>query len=77
MPQERIETYRKAVEQDLGNIDARYQLGLAYYQARRVKEAIAELQRVIILDPKHADAHFQLSLWYYGRCMFDAAIEAS
>ncbi|MGH7410821.1 MAG: tetratricopeptide repeat protein, partial [Candidatus Methylomirabilis sp.] len=54
MAEETIETYRKTVEQDPGNIEARYQLSLGYYHARRVKEAIAEMQRVIILDPKHS-----------------------
>jgi type IV pilus assembly protein PilF len=40
----------------------RYQLGVEYFQGRRVEAAIEELDKALVADPENADAHNMLGI---------------
>ena len=44
--------------------DLHYSAGLALYNLKRYREALAELKQVVALNPKHAPGHFGLALTY-------------
>ena len=46
---------------------AHYERGLDYRQRNGWGAAIAELENALVLNPSHADSHFQLALAYDGR----------
>ncbi len=41
---------------------ARYQLGVEYFQGRRIEAAIEELEKALVADPENADAHNMLGI---------------
>ncbi|MBA2527191.1 MAG: tetratricopeptide repeat protein [Pyrinomonadaceae bacterium] len=41
-----------------------YGMGIAYLQSRRFADAIDELERVVVLNPKKAEAYYALALAY-------------
>jgi TonB family protein len=44
--------------------DLHYGMGIAQMNSRRFSEAIAELKRVVSLNPKHAQGHYALAMAY-------------
>jgi type IV pilus assembly protein PilF len=40
----------------------RYQLGVEYFQGRRIEAAIEELEKALVADPENADAHNMLGI---------------
>ncbi len=63
--QNAIEIYRKAIKLDPANTDVRTDLAIAYFNLGIIDLALAELNKVIKIDPKHAYAHYNLGvvLW--------------
>ncbi len=54
--------YRSCLELDANFIQARYNLGIVCTDLERWDEAIQSLERVLALDPNHADAYNQLAV---------------
>ncbi len=59
------EHFSSAIDWDSKFVGAGYNLGLAYYQTERYKEAIAPLELEIKLDPANASAKHLLGLSYF------------
>ena len=51
-----------------------YNLGLLYGRQGKLEDAIAELQQVIQIDPKHLQAHFNLGVIYQNQGKLEDAI---
>ncbi len=52
-----------------------YKLGLAYYDSEMYEDAIHELHKALEITPKHAKAHYQLSMVYKSAGMLKEADE--
>lgn len=72
---EAVAAYRKALERDPQNSNARVNLAAALARRGNVAEAIAELERVVAADPEHALAQANLGLLLAGRGARARAIE--
>lgn len=61
-PREALEALEKAVRLAPGNAEARYQLGIWLYRARRYPDAVPQLEKVVALRPRDARAYDYLAL---------------
>jgi tetratricopeptide (TPR) repeat protein len=64
---EAVAAYRKALERDPQNSNARVNLAAALARRGDVADAIVELERVVVADPEHALARANLGLLLAGR----------
>ena len=62
---EAVELYEKSIEA-YPTAEAHTFLGWTYSWMGRIDDAIAECQKAIEVDPKNADAHYQLGIAYFG-----------
>jgi tetratricopeptide (TPR) repeat protein len=69
------EILTKAIKYDKNNYEAYYYRGCARINARKYKEAIADLERAVELKPDYADAYFNLGRTYYMMHDEDMACE--
>ena len=73
-----IADLQKVVEQYPQCRDARRELGISYYQADRVEEAMEQFKALQAIDPDDVAAHYNLAVLYRRQGMKDkAAQEAS
>jgi len=56
----RIEAQKRVIEQDPGNAQAHFQLGLSYMALGRHREEIAAYEEAVRLKPDFADAYYNL-----------------
>ena len=59
------ETLTKAIKYDKGNYEAYYYRGCTRINAKKYKEAVADLEKAVELKPDYADAYFNLGRVYY------------
>lgn len=59
-----IANYRKFLEKNPKNIDARVELAICYSENNNFPEATKVMQEALNQDPKHLDAHFHLGIIY-------------
>jgi Flp pilus assembly protein TadD len=52
-----VRAYEEGLALDEGHKDLHFQLGVAFEKMGRFDQAVAEFRRVIVLDPKHAEAY--------------------
>jgi tetratricopeptide (TPR) repeat protein len=45
-----------------GNVEALYNQGVIFWNAGKIAEAKKQFEEVVKLDPKHADAHYQIGM---------------
>ncbi len=68
-----IGEYKKALELNPGSTAVTFNLAIAYYKERNLKETISALEKIIQLDPNDYEAYYNLGcLKLYGR-NFEAA----
>jgi tetratricopeptide (TPR) repeat protein len=60
-----VAAYRTALLRQPDSVETQYELAAALARLDRRAEAIAEMQRVLELDPGHVLAHERLAIWYY------------
>jgi Tfp pilus assembly protein PilF len=65
-PNEAVPYFRKALEADPGDVDARIGFGQALVSLGQFEEALAQLQEAVRIAPREARVHFQLSRLYFG-----------
>ncbi|GAG29126.1 unnamed protein product, partial [marine sediment metagenome] len=65
---------QKAIKLDQDDVEAHYQLGIAYMGKRLDEEAINSLQKVLKLAPSRAGAHFRLGVLLERTGSLDSAI---
>jgi serine/threonine protein kinase/Flp pilus assembly protein TadD len=70
---EGIELLERAAEG--GRPDIVYHLGMAYSDMRNARKAIATYERLVALDPDHAEAHCNLGSFYLGYGRLEEAVE--
>ena len=73
--QEAEETLTKAIKYDKSNFEAYYYRGCAKVNANKYKEAIADFEKAVELNPSYADAYFNLGRTYYMMQDEDKACE--
>ncbi|HPF95382.1 MAG: tetratricopeptide repeat protein [Candidatus Magasanikbacteria bacterium] len=56
---------KKAITAKPDYLAARYQLGVVYERQNRVKDAVGELEKVLVLNNKDVGVAFELSILYY------------
>lgn len=66
-PQEAINFYERATNDDPNNADNFAELGAAYYIAHQWDQAIAALERAVQLQPDHGHAHYYLGVLYAAK----------
>ncbi len=72
-----IEWYQRALELDPGNVNARTDLGTAYFYTGRPQDALREYRKSLASDPKHEPTLFNIIMVNLeGTHDFDAAQEA-
>jgi len=71
-----IVTAEIAVKNNPANFEFYVELGMAYFHAGRLDEAMAAFQRAIVLNPSAADAYNGIGRVYYHTGPAQAAIEA-
>ncbi|NQT02056.1 MAG: tetratricopeptide repeat protein, partial [Planctomycetes bacterium] len=71
---EAVALCQKAIKLDRNNVEAHYQLGIAYTGKRLDEEAVNSLQKVLKLDPDRAGAHFRLGVLLERTGALDSAI---
>lgn len=59
-----IETTNEVVRFNTDDPDSHFQLGLEYWVAKKLDEAILQFQEVVRLDPENAHAYWNLGLLY-------------
>ncbi|KKL88376.1 hypothetical protein LCGC14_1925370, partial [marine sediment metagenome] len=69
-----ISTCLKALALNDDDVEARYQLGVAYMGNRSVDKAIDSFKKVLKLDPGRAGAHFRLGVLYEKASALDDAV---
>ena len=70
-----IGEYKKALELNSGSTAVYFDLAIAYYKERNLKETISSLERIVQLDPNDYEAYYNLGcLKLYGR-NFEAACD--
>ncbi|MBM4160401.1 MAG: tetratricopeptide repeat protein [Ignavibacteria bacterium] len=67
--------YRKYLEKNPENTNARVDLGTSYYESGNATEAISEMESALKYDPKHLQAHFNLGVVNLGAGRVDVANE--
>jgi len=72
---EAIRTFRHVITRRPDHALAHYNLALVLKRVDRTKDAIAELQRALAIQPR-AEAHFALGTLYFHQGEFDRAIAA-
>jgi tetratricopeptide (TPR) repeat protein len=77
-----IDDFRRALDRDPDDVDARHNLALCYLRARQDDLALIELERVRTALPDFADAYYHLARIHHrrgdhhrAREMLDAALE--
>ena len=70
---EAFSAYRQAVELAPESIDAKNQLGKAYFDNNRLEEAQSEFERAVRGSPNSKEAHLGLSATYLARGMWEKA----
>ncbi len=73
--EEEIEAYKQAIRTNPDDVQAHYNLGVAYFSSGKYKEAIDALKQAIRIDPDYAMAHNNLGVAYYLSNDRDSAIE--
>ena len=71
---EAISLCQKAIKLDQNDVEAHYQLGIAYMGKRLDEEAINSLQKVLKLDSGRASANFRLGVLLERTGSLDSAI---
>ncbi len=66
--------FKKAIENDEGYFEARYQLGLAYLAQKKYESAEKELLKVLRLNPSYDETHIALAKTYVGLSRTEDAI---
>jgi tetratricopeptide (TPR) repeat protein len=74
-PRRSVELTTQALQADESLAEARYYLGLAYFDLGRHDDAIRELERVVKSGPKMSDAYFSLGTAYLETGRLDEALE--
>ena len=70
-----IDEYKKVLALNPGSTDVYFDLAIAYYKERNLKETISSLEKIIQLDPNDTEAYYNLGcLKLYGR-NFEAACD--
>ena len=69
-----LETFRRATEEQPDHAGGHYRLGTALLQRGRAREAAAELERAVALDPRHTQAWvnlggLRLMMWDFAGCV--------
>lgn len=59
-----VRAMEKVVSSYPFNLEARFQLGLLYFNSKKYDDAISQLESVLILAPKHSNALYSLGLTY-------------
>ncbi len=65
-----IEFLERALQRNPASAQTKTKLAVAYNAASRLEEATARLEEVVLAEPDHADAHFQL-----GRVLMKRGLE--
>ncbi len=68
--------FDRLVQKYPDDVSIRYSLGLSYFFLRRMDDAFAEFEKVIELNPKHANAYMNLASIYESRGEISQAIES-
>ena len=73
---EAIDKYKHFIEKHPDHIVALYQLGVAYSDAERWKEAVTTLNAVVACEPNHAEAYNSLGHAWAGMLQWDKALQS-
>ena len=71
-----VEDAREEVRNNPDDANAHYNLGIAYYNTGKHKEAIESYKQAIRLDPDFAMAHYNLGTTYNNTGKYQKAIES-
>lgn len=69
-------SYRCAIQFDENNAQAWNNLGLVHLGRRELSNAIAALNRAVVVDPNYARAHYHLGMAYDADGAYDQAIRS-
>ena len=59
-----IEAYKKYLNLNRSDVDARVDLGICYFESGEIETAVSEIESVIKVQPKHQMAMFNLGIIY-------------
>ncbi len=68
-----IDEYKKALELNPGSTAVTFNLAIAYYKERNLKETISALERIVQLDPNDTEAYYNLGCLKLYQRNFEAA----
>ncbi|MCL6472999.1 MAG: tetratricopeptide repeat protein [Firmicutes bacterium] len=71
-----IDSYRKALELDPNNVNARVDMAIQYFYSGQVETATAEARKAIEINPNHALAYFNLAEFLRASGKSEEAIQA-
>ncbi len=70
-----IGEYKKALELNPGSTAVTFNLAIAYYKKRNLKETVSALEKIIQLDPNDAEAYYNLGCLKLYERNFEAAYD--